>query len=849
MAGITATTQSGVSQNKRYPYYNLCFSIEDYGAENDFSNTYLGPDKFIEMKPKITLTAQFTEDIESQSFFEWWKEYTNSGADVWIVQTYVFGEFTNFGIQQISPLEEVMDEFGMHKITFSANVLFDPSSVDNVVPVAESNTIYVKENIADNFIKLSAYDDDNDPLTYEIEVPPAHGILRGTPPSMLFTPSDGYTGQDCFSFVVKDYWSVSEPGVITLEIGEDVVPDSVFSYTVTDKIRVSGNFHYKINAEPEWTRGFGGFLTYVDNGSGVMDIQIASYDHKMDSRDDVIETCEVEAWGTRTNYDEFLKDKLNLSTFSISENAGACQGTRFTSMFQNTSINDIPSIDFSNAEYMDYCFADTQNLSYIGQITTSAKNLQGLFQNSGITKFIGLNSPSRSNYFQDMFSGCTDLICIGKIDTTAQINTTDMFAGTTISQPDSAERTAILNGSNYSDTVSCGSEISSITKTGGSSTCDITTINGSCTSTSSHKVNFSGSVGTVTYLWSISGGSITSGGTSQTVNVSRTTSGTVYLSCRITDDLGNHYSGNYSFYHSRTSSFLVLYLPYSTSQINLRTYINANNPSSKTDIYIYNNRTNCAVHSGSLSGLNVFLENNGELQGFGKGRTNTNYTSNSGLYIQSDGDLTLINNGWIRGSGGYGGLGGKGDNNTYTKYDYYTQYISNKDCYAQSNERQALYFTHGNGVKETRFYWDNKYRMIQSHSTDWYTISGLSGHYRRSSHRNTIGCSYTTYLCNIERRLTSTATRTGGSGGLGGCGRGFNRINADGTAGGGSSPSGGYSGADGGWGQTWGTKGNNGDTWSHTANGSSGYSGAPAIWGSSNLKAGSKTGNVSGAIT
>lgn len=97
---------------------------------------------------------------------------------------------------------------------------------------------------------------------------------------------------------------------------------------------------------------------------------------------------------------------------------------------------------------------------------------------------------------------------------------------------------------------------------------------------------------------------------------------------------------------------LVLELPQYTTEIDLREFINSNNPDNIPRVIVYNYLTQPKLSSGDMSGLDVTLINNGEFQGF----------SSSGDAISITTPLKLINNGWIRGAGGDGGDGINGDN-------------------------------------------------------------------------------------------------------------------------------------------------------------------------------------------
>src|SRR5262249_6037661 len=53
-------------------------------------------------------------------------------------------------------------------------------------------------------ITLVGTSPNNFPLTYTIVSAPTHGALTGVPPSVTYTPANGYVGGDTFTFKVND---------------------------------------------------------------------------------------------------------------------------------------------------------------------------------------------------------------------------------------------------------------------------------------------------------------------------------------------------------------------------------------------------------------------------------------------------------------------------------------------------------------------------------------------------------------------------------------------------------------------------------------------------------------------
>ncbi len=65
-------------------------------------------------------------------------------------------------------------------------------------------------------ITLTAADVDNNPLTYSIVTPPAHGTISGTAPNITYTPASGFSGLDSFTFKAND--GLADSNVATVNV-------------------------------------------------------------------------------------------------------------------------------------------------------------------------------------------------------------------------------------------------------------------------------------------------------------------------------------------------------------------------------------------------------------------------------------------------------------------------------------------------------------------------------------------------------------------------------------------------------------------------------------------------------
>jgi len=89
---------------------------------------------------------------------------------------------------------------------------------DNTPPVAFDQNVIIRKNSMENLIELNATDAEGDELTFEIIDEPMHGTWSGIPPHVLYTPEDGYVGNDTFTFVANDGREDSNISTVTLNI-------------------------------------------------------------------------------------------------------------------------------------------------------------------------------------------------------------------------------------------------------------------------------------------------------------------------------------------------------------------------------------------------------------------------------------------------------------------------------------------------------------------------------------------------------------------------------------------------------------------------------------------------------
>jgi len=107
------------------------------------------------------------------------------------------------------------------------NVLFDTFTITkagNSAPVANNQAVTALKNTT-KAITLTATDANNDPLTYTIVTPPAHGtITGGTGAARTYTPTTNYVGPDSFTFKANDGKVDSNTATVSITVQDNSPP-------------------------------------------------------------------------------------------------------------------------------------------------------------------------------------------------------------------------------------------------------------------------------------------------------------------------------------------------------------------------------------------------------------------------------------------------------------------------------------------------------------------------------------------------------------------------------------------------------------------------------------------------
>ena len=114
-------------------------------------------------------------------------------------------------------------------LTSSAFVSLSILAVDDA-PIAEGNSA-TSENGAPVDVTVSATDVDSTDLTFAVESQPAHGSVTNVGATFTYTPTEGYSGDDSFTFTASDGTLSSAPATVSVTVtavDAPPVPDQPF---------------------------------------------------------------------------------------------------------------------------------------------------------------------------------------------------------------------------------------------------------------------------------------------------------------------------------------------------------------------------------------------------------------------------------------------------------------------------------------------------------------------------------------------------------------------------------------------------------------------------------------------
>ena len=145
-------------------------------------------------------------------------------------------------------------------------------------PIADDQSVTTDEDTAAS-ITLTGSDPDGDSLTYTVLSNPSNGLLTGTPPALIYTPSLDFSGSDSFTFKVSDAFFDSNTATVSITVlpvndppvahDESVITDedTSVSFSLTSHDVDGGTYTYYIVSSPTngSLTGIAPNLTYIPN--------------------------------------------------------------------------------------------------------------------------------------------------------------------------------------------------------------------------------------------------------------------------------------------------------------------------------------------------------------------------------------------------------------------------------------------------------------------------------------------------------------------------------------------------------------------------------------------------------
>jgi endonuclease G len=97
-------------------------------------------------------------------------------------------------------------------------------AANNTAPVASPQTISTTQNTPVGFTLTATDANVNNQLAYSIVGSPAHGVLSGTAPNLVYTPATNFSGTDTFTFKANDSTADSNTATVTINISSATTP-------------------------------------------------------------------------------------------------------------------------------------------------------------------------------------------------------------------------------------------------------------------------------------------------------------------------------------------------------------------------------------------------------------------------------------------------------------------------------------------------------------------------------------------------------------------------------------------------------------------------------------------------
>ncbi|MFH0879553.1 MAG: Ig-like domain-containing protein, partial [Lentisphaerota bacterium] len=159
-----------------------------------------GADQTVEWPNAVSLGGTVADDglPSTQSLTVAWSKSSGPGTVVFAQSNRVdtTASFSTSGVYVLCLTASDTLLTGSDVVSITVNV-------PNRAPEALPQTVILDED-SSLLITLQGSDADGDPLAFLLDAPPSYGMLTGTPPRVVYIPTNDYFGSDNFSFKVSD---------------------------------------------------------------------------------------------------------------------------------------------------------------------------------------------------------------------------------------------------------------------------------------------------------------------------------------------------------------------------------------------------------------------------------------------------------------------------------------------------------------------------------------------------------------------------------------------------------------------------------------------------------------------
>jgi len=190
-----------------------------------------GIDQTVSNENPITLNGNMSTDSDGDNLtFNWQitSKPANSNADLNNSQSITPNLTTDIAGNYIISL--IVNDGSLDSAADEVIITADSA---NQVPIAIDNTVTVNSNDTVT-IALTATDQDNDILTYNIESEPENGVISQNNDSIIYTPSDNFIGSDSFTFTANDGENSSNLASVFIDVLELSATTTLLDGSIVD---------------------------------------------------------------------------------------------------------------------------------------------------------------------------------------------------------------------------------------------------------------------------------------------------------------------------------------------------------------------------------------------------------------------------------------------------------------------------------------------------------------------------------------------------------------------------------------------------------------------------------------